>query len=104
MTEHAKEVLRNPLARFKLIARIVHFFRTTNNDQPLDVSGKFSTMLTHQEYASYTLISLGLPVNKIKEESKSAGPPLRADLFAAADAILRIHFTYDLNVTDVRWN
>ena len=41
-------------------------------------------------------------MNKLKKEFKKTGPPLKADLFAAVDAIFRIHFTYDLNATEVR--
>ena len=39
MTEHAGEVLRNPLSRFKLIARILHFFQTTESPS-MDFLGK----------------------------------------------------------------
>ena len=71
----------------------------------MHISGKtfiFHRLDQPRIYAFATLISVGLPVNTIKDELKNAGPPLKADLLAASDAVLHIHFTYNSNATNVR--
>ena len=82
-TEHVREAGWNPLAIFRIINRVAHFFKhlrqQPNNGFP------------------------DLPLNVLLKKAGGAGGiPLRDDLADAADGILWIYFMYDLNVTDVR--
>ena len=80
-TEHVQEAGWNPLAIFRIIIRVAHFFkhmRQQSNGFP------------------------DLPLNVLQKHGSAGGIPLKNDLADAARGILRIHFMYDLNVSDVR--
>ena len=80
-TEHVHEAGWNPLAIFRIIARVAYFFqhmRPESNGFP------------------------DLPLIVLQKQAGAGAIPLKNDLPDAARGILRINFMYDLNVSDVR--
>ena len=100
--------MRNPLSIFKLVQRVANFLKNTKGEH----EGVLSTFLVSylvksmvNKLRNHHVCSLvktkGLPLTEIAEEFVE-GNAFIEDLAEVADAILRIHFIYGLNVTEVK--
>ena len=98
--------MRNPLLVFKLVQRVANFLKDMEGEQER-IPGFFfwviSCLVIKYAWQSQLVFSRkiqGLPLAALAEQYEGENA-FTEDLGEVAHAILRIHFIYDLNVTDV---
>ena len=113
LEDHVEEILRNPLAMFRVIHRLALVLRSLKEQwSPNNVTAGqaflgfiLNLAIAHHKFSQPLNSTAGLPPLLMTELSSRFGNesfPLRYDLAEAADAILRIQFMYSLNSADVR--
>ena len=105
--DHVEEILRNPLAMFRVIHRLELLLGSLNEQRPHNDLGKsFKAHVAIPCVYSNRIIlnsktDLPSSLRNLRSHSENDSFPLRKDLADAIDVIHRIHFTYSLHASNV---